>query len=610
MRILALIIFTSLSLSIYGQIERIEPPFWWKGMENTQLQLMLYGQQIADYQVEIPALDSITIQKVENPNYLFIDLDLAKVKAGKLEIQLRKENKVQSKFEYEIKVREQRSDIESFNASDVIYLLMPDRFANGDLSNDAHPTVTEQPNRSHKDGRHGGDLQGIIDHLDYLEDLGVTALWSTPLCEDNDSKVSYHTYAQSDLYRIDPRFGTNQQYRDLADGLHNRGMKLIMDYVTNHWGVEHWMIKDLPESDWIHQFAEYTNTNHRKEIHSDPYAAGQDRKELKEGWFVPSMADLNQENPLLLTYLIQNALWWIEFAQIDGFRVDTYPYNDPEPMTVWVSAIREEYPHFNIVGEGWMHSTIHLSYWQEKSPIAALQGYDSKLPSVMDFTLNDALIKAFNEHNSFWEHGTTRLYKNMQNDFLYTNPHNVVIFAENHDTNRINDFYPRIENYKQLLSVLLTLRGIPQIYYGSEIGMTGKKELGDGDIRRDFPGGWPEDKQNAFLKRERTPRQTRYFEFTKKLLQWRKTNTAVHYGKTLHYIPQNDVYVYFRYTEQERVMVVVNNNTSPQNINLERFKEGIANYTKAIEVSSQNSYSLTSSLEIPAETVLILELSL
>ena len=599
-----------ISTLAFGQVERIEPPFWWEGMNNTQLQLMLYGSDIADYQIRIPALDSIITHQVENPNYLFIDLDLAQIKAGKLEFQLYKEGKIQSQFDYEIKVREQRPSIESFNSSDVIYLLMPDRFANGDLTNDSHPTVSELSNRSNRDGRHGGDLKGIIDHLDYLEDLGVTALWSTPLCEDNDKQVSYHTYAQSDLYRIDPRFGTNQQYRNLADSLHKRGMKLIMDYVTNHWGIEHWMVKDLPTSDWIHQFKNYTNTNHRKEIHSDPYAAEQDRKELLEGWFVPSMADLNQSNPLLLNYLIQNALWWIEFAQIDGFRVDTYPYNNPEAMVSWVSAIRKEYPYFNIVGEGWMHNTIHLSYWQEKSPIAAIQNFDSKLPSVMDFTLNDALIKTFNEHNSYWEHGTTRLYKNMQNDFLYTNPNNVVIFAENHDTNRLNDFYPKFKNYKQVLSVLLTLRGIPQLYYGTEIGMTGKKEIGDGDIRRDFPGGWPNDKQNAFLKSERTPEQNRYFEFTKKLLQWRKTNSAVHFGKTLHYIPHHDVYVYFRYTDQERVMVVVNNNLEPQNLNLHRFKEGIAGNTRAFEVITQNSYSLSSTLNIPPETVLILELSL
>ena len=604
--------FLLLFFSLFGQaqVERIEPSFWWEGMKNSTLQLMLYGENLAAYSLNIPTIDNIEVHRVENPNYLFVDLDLSDQQHGIVEINLLKKGKVQTIIEYEIKVREQRPNISSFNAADVIYLLMPDRFANGDPSNDAHPSVTEQPNRNHKDGRHGGDIKGIINHLDYLEDLGVSAIWSTPLCEDNDPRVSYHTYAQSDVYRIDPRYGTNEDYRLLADALHQRKMKLIMDYVTNHWGIEHWMVKDLPSSDWIHQFETYTNTNHRKEIHSDPYATEIDRKELLEGWFVPTMADLNQNNPYLLNYLIQNAIWWIEFAQIDGFRVDTYPYNNPKPMKLWLETIRMEYPDFNIVGEGWMHNSIHLSYWQEKSPIAAIQGFDSKLPSVMDFTLNDALVKTFNEKNAYWEHGTTRLYKNLQNDFLYPDIDNVIIFAENHDTNRINDFYPEFKNYKQMLSVLMTLRGIPQIYYGSEIGMTGKKEVGDGDIRRDFPGGWPTDVQNAFKHEGRTPKQNQYFDFSKKLIQWRKTNPAVHFGKTLHYIPREDVYVYFRYTEEKRVMVVVNNNLENQSLALSRYSEGIAGNTQAFDVISGKSFNLPAVLEVAGETTLIFELSL
>jgi glycosidase len=604
--------FLLLFFSLFGQaqVERIEPLFWWEGMKNSTLQLMLYGENLAAYSLNIPAIDKIEVHRVENPNYLFVDLDLSDQQHGIVEINLLKKGKVQTIIEYEIKVREQRPNKSSFNAADVIYLLMPDRFANGNPSNDAHPSVTEQPNRNDKDGRHGGDIKGIINHLDYLEDLGVSAIWSTPLCEDNDPRVSYHTYAQSDVYRIDPRYGTNEDYRLLADALHQRKMKLIMDYVTNHWGIEHWMVKDLPTSDWIHQFETYTNTNHRKEIHSDTYATEIDRKELMEGWFVPTMADLNQNNPYLLNYLIQNAIWWIEFAQIDGFRVDTYPYNNPKPMTHWLEAIRMEYPDFNIVGEGWMHNSIHLSYWQEKSPIAAIQGFDSKLPSVMDFTLNDALVKTFNEKNAYWEHGTTRLYKNLQNDFLYPDIDNVIIFAENHDTNRINDFYPEFKNYKQMLSVLMTLRGIPQIYYGSEIGMTGKKEVGDGDIRRDFPGGWPTDVQNAFKHEGRTPKQNQYFDFSKKLIQWRKTNPAVHFGKTLHYIPREDVYVYFRYTEEKRVMVVVNNNLENQSLALSRYSEGIAGNTQAFDVISGKSFNLPAVLEVTGETTLIFELSL
>ena len=606
---LYLIIFVT-SFSNFAQIEKIEPPFWWEGMQESTIQLMLYGKNLSQYDLELDSSKRIDVSRVENPNYLFVDLDISEHIAGKLKFNLIKQGKIFSSFNFEIKNRERRENIPSFNSSDVIYLLMPDRFSNGNFSNDANPSVIEQPNRHNKDGRHGGDIKGIINHLDYLEELGVTALWSTPMCEDNDPEVSYHTYAQSDVYRIDPRFGTNQDYRSLADALHKRQMKLIMDYVTNHWGIEHWMIKDLPASDWIHQFDEYTNTNHRKEIHSDPYASEIDQKELIQGWFVPTMADLNQSNPYLLKYLIQNAIWWIEYAQIDGFRVDTYPYNNSQPMISWLEAIRNQYPDFNIVGEGWMHNSIHLSFWQEKSPIAAIQNFDSKLPSVMDFALNDALVKMFKENNSNWEHGTTRLYKNLQNDFLYPDINNVVIFAENHDTNRINDYYPKFKNYKQILSVLMTLRGIPQIYYGSEIGMTGKKEVGDGDIRRDFPGGWPTDRQNAFSEKGRTSRQSKYFNFTKKLIQWRKTNEAIHIGKTLHYVPREDVYVYFRYTDNERVMVVVNNNLKDQKIYLKNYSQGISGRTKAYEVNSGNSFKLPEILNIPSETTLIIELTL
>ena len=486
---------------------------------------------------------------------------------------------------------------------------MPDRFANGNQSNDSHPDLTEKVNRNEQDGRHGGDIEGIIKNLDYLNELGITTIWSTPLCEDNDPKVSYHTYAQSDVYRIDPRFGRNKDYKRLAENLHQRGMKIIMDYVTNHWGIEHWMIKDLPTKDWIHKFDKYTNTNHRKEIHSDPYASLMDKKELIQGWFVPTMADLNQSNPLLLKYLIQNAIWWIEFANIDGFRVDTFPYNNPKPMVEWVKSIRNEYPNFNIVGEGWMHNTIHLSYWQENSPIAEIQGFNSFLPSVMDFTLNDALVNSFRERNSNWEKGMTRIYKNLQNDFLYPNINNLLIFAENHDTNRINDIYPELKDYKRMMSVLMTIRGIPQIYYGSEIGMTGKKENGDGDIRRDFPGGWLSDNKNAFLKEDRTPKQNNYFDFTKKLINWRKSNPAIHHGKTLHFTPQNDVYVYFRFLDNLRVMVIINNSSEDQIISLNRFQEGLNGKYNGIDILSDNKITLGKSLEIKAGIARIIELN-
>ena len=595
---------------LLAQVDRVEPPFWWEGMQNTQLELMLYGPNIAQYSPQLKGAVLRSVKRTDNPNYLFLDLDLQGVAVGSLELRLQQQGSTIWEVPYEIKARAPKSaQRKSFDASDVIYLLMPDRFANGDPSNDNHPELMDAHNRKDQDGRHGGDLEGIIQHLDYIESLGATAIWSTPLCEDNDPQVSYHTYAQSDLYSIDPRYGTNADYKRLADALHQRDMKLIMDYVTNHWGKEHWMIKDLPTTDWIHQWKGFTNTNHRKEIHSDPYAAAIDRKELLQGWFVESMPDLNQSQPLLLRYLIQNAIWWIEYAGIDGFRIDTFPYNNPQPMVEWLTAIRKEYPNFNVVGEGWMHDTVHLSYWQENSPVAAIQNFNSHLPAVMDFKLHDALTTAFKEHNSYWEHGMTRVYKSLQNDFLYPDINNVLIFAENHDTNRINDHYPDLKTYKRMMSVLLTLRGIPQIYYGSEIGMTGKKSQGDGAIRRDFPGGWPTDRQNAFDAASRTATQAAYFNVTQKLLHWRKSKPVIHFGKTLHYVPQNDVYVYFRYDNKERVMVVVNNSLQDHTLNLNRFEEGLAGHTRGTEVLTEQELNLTKTLNIAAATAYIIELN-
>lgn len=594
----------------WGQLERVEPPNWWANMHDSSLELLLYGENIAGYTLEREKHPNIVeIKKVENPNYLFLELDLSDQVPGEIIFHFEHSLLPNFTYNYPIFKRDKGSrERKSFDSSDVIYLIMPDRFANGDTNNDSVEGLTDTYNRKDKDGRHGGDIKGIIDRLDYIDNLGATAIWSTPLCEDNDAQVSYHTYAQSDVYRIDPRYGTNADYRKLAEELHKRDMHLIMDYVTNHWGIEHWIVKDLPMQDWIHQFSTYQNTNHRKEIFSDPYAAQKDYDLLTQGWFVPSMPDLNQSNPFVLNYLIQNAIWWIESAALDGFRVDTYPYNDPKPMVKWVNAITTEYPNFNVVGEGWMHNTIHTSYWQENSAVAALNNFNSGLPAVMDFPLTDALTVAFKENNSFWESGTTRFYKNFQNDFLYPNINNVLVFAENHDTQRLNEIYPTIQNYKQVLTLLMTVRGIPQIYYGSEVGMQGKKSVGDGDIRRDFPGGWEGDPINAFDRKKQTKAQKAYFSFTQKLLQWRKNKTVIHKGKTLHYVPQNDVYVYFRYDDKDRVMIIINNNKGKQSIPLNRFSEGINGNTSAFDVLNDNAFALKDALEIEGQSSLILEL--
>jgi glycosidase len=386
-------------------------------------------------------------------------------------------------------------------------------------------------------------------------------------------------------------------------------MKLIMDYVTNHWGAEHWMYKDLPSYDWIHQFPGYSQSNYRMTTQFDQNASAIDSKNCMDGWFVRSMPDLNQSNPLLLNYLIQNAIWWIEYADLDGFRVDTYSYNDKAGIAKWTKAITDEYPYFNIVGEVWMHNQAQMAYWQKDSKISAIQNYNSYLPSVMDFTLHDAFGSVFNEDESTWDKGMIKVYENFTNDFLYPNPNNIMTFLENHDTNRFNQIYKNdFKKYQMGLALIATTRGIPQLYYGSEIGMAGDKGKGDADIRKDFPGGWNGDTNNAFTKAGRTAEQNQFFDFTSKLFTWRKSNDAVHFGKMKHYIPENNVYVYFRYTDSKSVMVMMNNSTKSQTIKTNRFQESIQNYKTGKDIMTGKTIDLKNDITIESKSVLILEL--
>ncbi len=501
-----------------------------------------------------------------------------------------------------------------FDASDVIYLIMPDRFANGNPNNDSQPEMSEKANRNFSGGRHGGDIQGIINHLDYIKELGATALWSTPLLEDNEPAYSYHGYAQSNLYKIDPRYGSNKDYQQLAAALHRRDMKLIMDYVTNHWGSKHWMIQDLPTADWIHNWPDgekgFQRSNYRMTTQYDPNVSQQDAQACMNGWFDTSMPDMNQQNPLLLKYITQNAIWWIEYANLDGFRVDTYSYNDKEAIAKWTKAIMDEYPNFNIVGEVWMHSQAQISYWQKDSKIGAIDSYNSNLPSVMDFTLHDAITTVFNEEQPTWYNGMIKVYENFVNDFLYPNPNNILVFAGNHDTNRINEIYQNdIQKYKLALTLIATVRGIPQLYYGDEIGMLGNKEKnGDGDIRKDFPGGWHNDTINAFSGKGRTEIQKEYFNFTKKILNWRKNTNVIHTGKTMQFLPENNVYVYVRYNDTQKVMVIINNNPQAQELQLSRFAEILKNSTSGIDIISGNTVPLKGKLKVKGKSSLILEM--
>lgn len=600
------------SLAATAQIDRVEPPFWWSNLDLSEIQLMFYGKNIADYDISAPEEMIISnVRKTENPNYVFVTVQTEGLPPGKYDIRFSKKGKKGFTHSYELQPREEGSALrEGFNSSDVIYLIMPDRFANGDPANDSHPQLQEKADRSKPGGRHGGDIEGIIQNLDYLDDLGVTAIWSTPLLEDDDKTFSYHTYAQSDVYKIDPRYGTNEDYRRLADEMHKREMKLIMDYVTNHWGGEHWMMEDLPTYDWIHQFPGYKNSNYRMTTQFDPNRADIDRKLNEDGWFVSSMPDLNQSNPLVLNYLIQNAIWWIEYADLDGFRVDTYSYNDKEGIAKWTKTIMEEYPNFNIVGEVWMHDQAQISYWQKDSPVGAIQSYNTYLPSVMDFTLHDALMTMYNENDMGWDRGMVRAYDNFANDFLYADTDNLLVFAGNHDTNRINEQYDGdLQKYKLAMTLVLTTRGIPQLYYGDEIGMRGDKPAkGDADIRRDFPGGWEGDGQSAFTEEGRTQVQKDFHSFTKKLLNYRKDKPVLHKGKLLQYIPENNVYVYFRYNPEERVMVVINNNPETQTLDLKRFSEGLAGAASGTEIISGKQVQLQNTLEVAGKTSLVIEL--
>ncbi|MDO9260351.1 MAG: glycoside hydrolase family 13 protein [Flavobacteriaceae bacterium] len=608
-----IIVIFLINIAMFGQeIKRVEPPFWWSGMQNKTLQLMIYGDDIASFKPTFTnnSIEITGLVKTENPNYLFIDLNLEKASAGTFEL-LFKKGKKELKYTYELKQRKQNSSQrKGFNSADVVYLLMPDRFSNGNPQNDSHPQLTEKLNRTYHGGRHGGDIQGIINQLDYIKELGATAIWSTPMLEDNDDKYSYHTYAQSDVYKIDPRFGTNDDYKRLADEMHQRNMKLIMDYVTNHWGIKHWMMNDLPTYTWIHQFPGYANSNYRMTTQYDPNASKIDAKYCMDGWFVPTMPDLNQSNPLVLNYLTQNAIWWVEFAGLDGFRVDTYSYNDKEAISKWTKSIMDEYPNFNIVGEVWMHDQAQIAFWQKDSKIGAIKSYNSYLPSVMDFTLHDAITNVFNEENPNWNDGMIKVYENFVNDFLYPDINNIMVFAENHDTQRIHQLYKDdVKKYKLAMTLLATIRGIPQIYYGSEIGMTGDKNKGDGDIRRDFPGGWAGDTNDAFTIAGRTEKQQELFGFTSKLLNWRKGKSVIHFGKTTHYLPENNVYVYFRYNEKEKVMVVINNSPNEQTIKLNRFKESIEKQTSGYEILSGISVDLSKEiLVIPKKSPMIIEL--
>ena len=591
------------------KIEHVEPMNWWAGMKHSQIQLLLHGENISRFSVESPSFPILGILKTENPNYLFVTIETKDRNSGKYTIRLLDKKKVVATIDYELKERQFGSALrKGFSSADVVYLLMPDRFANIYPGGDIHPETIEKADRSNPNGRHGGDIHGIIEHLDYIIELGATTIWTTPLLEDNEETYSYHGYAQSNLYKVDPRYGNIYDFQFLVQEAHRKGLKVIKDEVPNHWSSKHWMMKDIPTQTWIHQFPSFTRSSYRTSTQMDPYRSDKDKRASEDGWFDTSMPDLNQANPLVLNYLIQNTIWWVEFAELDGLRVDTYSYNDKEAIAKWTKEIMEEYPNFNMVGEVWMHDQAQISYWQKDSPIGSLQSYNSNLPSVMDFTLHDAFMQAFNEPEQGWDKGMVRFYENFVNDFLYKDPNNLLIFFENHDTQRFNEYCPTIEDYKLATTLLATARGIPQIYYGSEIGMKGDKGKGDADIRRDFPGGWPGDTINAFTDKGRTAEQKEYFDFSKQVWNWRKGKSVIHKGSFTQFLPQNNVYVYFRHNENETVMVVINNSKEAQALDLSRFSDMIKKHKSGLDIISGKMISLERTLTIDSKKSFILEL--
>ncbi len=589
-------------------IDHLEPPNWWVGMKETSLQLMVHGKGIAKTQASI-AYPGIKILKntPSGENYLFVDLEITPTtKPGKLDIQFTLGGNAFTSYSYELRSRNANSaDRQSFGNSDNIYLLMPDRFANGDSGNDNIPGMLEAANRKDDNGRHGGDIRGIRNSLTYLQKLGITALWCTPLVENNMPRYSYHGYAITDLYKIDPRFGNNADYCAMVDEAHQRGIKVIMDMVFNHFGSGHWWMQDLPFPSWIHQWTGFTRSNYRAGVITDPYQSEYDRKQMSNGWFDTTMPDFDQTNKFVAKYLIQNSIWWIEFAGLDGIRQDTYPYSDKEFMVKWTSRITEEYPNFHIVGEAWLNNTAQLSYWLEGA--SNKDNFNSRLTNVFDFPLSFALQQAFNEDDGY-SNGLARLYESLSQDFLFSNPARMVIFADNHDIDRMATMLKTPENAKMALAFLFTTRGIPLIYYGTEILMPGLKSNGDGTIRRDFPGGWAGDRVSVVESRNLNETQKDVLSYLTKLLNWRKSCKAVQEGKLTHYIPEKSMYVYFRTLDKENVMTILNNKNNPQTLETVRFSENMKGYSRAKDVISGELFTDLKTIPIPAKSARILQL--
>jgi glycosidase len=589
-------------------INHLEPPFWWVGMADNKLQLMVHGKNISDLEPEIfhTGIEINQVHRLSNPNYLFIDLFLSEeAMPGEFDIIFNEEGQPKTKYNYTLLKREPDSDgRQGFSPADVIYLITPDRYANGDPGNDSSSQLKEKQNRLKKNGRHGGDIQGIIDHLDYISDMGFTQIWLNPVLENDQHTYSYHGYSTTDYYNIDARFGNNELYKVLSKEAKKRGIGLVMDLILNHIGSEHWWMKDLPTIDWINNDGKFVRSNHIHESVHDPHLVESQRDLFTSGWFVETMPDLNQNYTFLANYLIQNSIWWIEYADLSGFRIDTYPYIDKNFLSIWSKRISTEYPRFNFVGEEWSSNPTMVSYWQKGSN--RYDDYDSYIPSMMDFPLQEALVNGLLGSED-WNSGIVDIYRVISNDFQYGDPYNLVVFAGNHDMKRIySQLNEQMDLYKMAMTIIITVRGIPQIYYGTEIAMS---STGDhGALRKDFPGGWPGDKVNAFTGRSLNKKELEAQNFIRKLLNWRKENIAITMGNMIHYPVKNGTYVYFRSYNEALVMVIINNNKKSKRIDPNRFNEVIAEKKQGISILDNKVYDLTTKINLPGKSALILEI--
>jgi len=594
------------------KVSRVEPINWWVGMANPNLQLMIYGDNLKHLEITIdhPGVLLKKAHYVDNANYVFVDLEISEsAKAGEIPLQFWSDEQMVASVSYPLLSRAPNSAArDGFSNKDVIYLITPDRFVNGDLSNDEVPQMSEGISRDKPGGRHGGDLQGIINKLDYIADMGFTQLWLNPVLENAMETYSYHGYSTTDYYAVDPRYGDNELYKSLSEQANAKGIGLIMDVILNHIGSNHWWMKDMPMKDWTNHQGKFVGTTHLREALHDPNAAEIDRRGFDDGWFVPTMPDLNQRNAFVANYLIQNSIWWVEYANLSGIRVDTYSYPDKQFLSQWTKRVMAEYPSLNIVGEEWSLNPAITAYWQRGSK--RHDDYESELPSVFDFSLQHAVIKSLTETEK-WNSGWITTYQSLANDFLYGDPSNLVTFPDNHDMTRVYDLLKQDpELTRMALALFATTRGIPQIYYGTEILMAGADD--HGIIRSDFPGGWPGDQKNGFTGKGLTEQQQLTQSFVRKLLNFRKQEPLLHQGKLMHFGPRDGVYVYFRYLPDSsaRIMVIMNKNQDEYALDLARFQEilPLAKY-RAVNVLEDSASAVTDTIIVDGKKATILKLT-